>query len=51
VYCRTKIKQTIKKCSNSTVYHIAEEDEKTTPELHDVTTLPDPDVQIIEEKS
>src|SRR3954467_3404376 len=24
---------------------------KTTPELHDVTTLPDPDVQIIEEKS
>ena len=23
----------------------------TTPELHDVTTLPDPDVQIIEEKS
>src|SRR4051812_28120882 len=24
---------------------------KTTPELHDITTLPDPDVQIIEEKS
>ena len=24
---------------------------KTTPELYDVTTFPDPDVQIIEEKS
>ena len=24
---------------------------KTTPELHDVTTLPDPNVHIIEEKS